>query len=60
MAAPADLPRRVVAAAADAAVVAVGLGVLGINRLQSLRRDLERRMRPPSGPASGPGHPADG
>jgi hypothetical protein len=47
---PTDLPRRVVDAATDAVVVAVGLGVLGVNRVQALRRDVERLVRSRSGP----------
>ena len=35
---------RVVATAQDAAAVAVGLGILGINRVQALRRDLMARL----------------
>lgn len=31
-------------AARDGAAIAVGLGILGVNRLQSIRRDLEHRF----------------
>jgi len=50
-----ELPRRIVAAAADAAVVAVGLGLLGINRVQVARRELQARLgRGPGGPSDRP------
>ncbi|HSL58956.1 MAG TPA: hypothetical protein VK866_14005 [Acidimicrobiales bacterium] len=50
MASPSDLPRRAAELAADTAVVVVGLGVLGVNRVQALRRDLTRRVFPPPAP----------
>jgi hypothetical protein len=39
-----DVARRVETGAREAASIAVGLGILGVNRLQSLRRDLTRRL----------------
>lgn len=48
---------RVVATAQDAAAVAVGLGLLGINRVQSLRRDLMAHIAEMGRPSGGPAAP---
>ena len=48
---------RVVATAQDAAAVAVGLGILGINRVQSLRRDLMARLGEMGRPSNDPAAP---
>lgn len=40
----AEIADRVTAAATEAAEVAVGLGILGLNRVQALRRQAELRL----------------
>ena len=42
------LADQVGSAATEAAELVVGLGILGINRVQALRRQLEARLVPPS------------
>ncbi|MDZ7678684.1 MAG: hypothetical protein U5K29_09030 [Acidimicrobiales bacterium] len=47
-----QIAEQVAATARDAAAVGVGLGILGLNRLQALRRDLTAKLdevvRPPA------------
>ena len=39
-----QIAERIAGAASDAAAVTVGLGILGINRLQVLRRQAQARL----------------
>jgi hypothetical protein len=41
---PDELVERIGAVASEVASVAVGLGILGINRVQAVRRDLVARL----------------
>lgn len=45
-----QIAERITGAASDAAAVTVGLGILGINRLQVLRRQAQARLADLSGP----------
>ena len=51
---PDELAERIGAVATEVASVAVGLGILGINRVQAVRRDLQARLADAVSPSASP------